>query len=362
MRPIGPIIELVSPAGRVRIEVAVESVWIGATVYPECPVWRAWYDGRPVVATSTLGLHPPAEAPRAYAMTFLRMTRQPVQTGIGPGLEAKAIFAGRDGRELELHIRATDRSAFCSVRCPEETLPSTHSVPDLSITRFPEGSARLGEAAPDGKEPQVWFVPSGKLVAFWRHGAEQHIVFFDRPGDLAVRRFGALKDIGALSVSNGRQGCEHLFLTVPFTKAALPAPVFGEALTPAFRAAFEMMLGRDGKSDDFWMLRGEPGVFAVAARRQGRVWHVGGVTAAAQTLTVRFEDLWLRMPVELRALSYTVKIVRDPLKNEVGNPIEETFADQAPDVRVALDLAKDGGFLLRFEPLVFSVAANLQES
>ena len=362
MRPIGPIIELVSPAGRVRIEMAVESVWIGATVYPECPIWRVWYDGRPVVAASTLGLHPQAEVPRAYAMTLQRITRQTVQTGIGPGVEAKAIFAGRDGRELEIHLRATDMSAFCSVRCPEEPSPSMHSVQDLSVTRFPEGSARSGEAAPDSQGPQVWFVPSGKLVAFWRHGAEQHIVFFDRPGDLAVRRFGALKSIGALSVSDGRQGCEHLFLTVPFTKAALPEPVFGEALTPAFRAAFEMMLGRDSTSDDFWMIRGEPGVFAVAARRQGRVWHVGGVTAAAQTMTVRFEDLWLRMPAELRALSYRVTIVRDPLKNEAGDPIEESFADQAPDVRVALDLAKDGGFLLRFEPLLFSVAANPQES
>jgi hypothetical protein len=156
--------------------------------------------------------------------------------------------------------------------------------------------------------------------------------------------------VDELAVSDGRQGCNHLFLTVPFTQAALPAPTFGDAVTPAYRAAFEMMLGRGEPGDDFWMMRGEPGEFAVAARRQGNVWQVAGVTAAAQTLTVRFEDLWLRMPAELRSGQYTVEILRDPIKGEPGDCIEESFADQAPDVRVALDLAKNGGFLLTFRP------------
>ena len=111
-----------------------------------------------------------------------------------------------------------------------------------------------------------------------------------------------------------------------------------------------MMLRRDGADDDFWMLRGEPGVFAMAARRQDNAWQVAGVTAEAQTLTVRFEDLWLRMPAELRALRYSVAILRDPVPGEQGDRVEESFADQAPDVRVALDLAKNGGFVLTFRP------------
>ena len=131
---------------------------------------------------------------------------------------------------------------------------------------------------------------------------------------------------------------------------ALPAPVFGEVLTPAYRAAFEMMLGRGVTSDDFWMMRGEPGEFAVAARRQGSVWQVAGVTAASRTLTVRFEELWQRMPAELRAFAYTVDILRDPIQGEAGELVEESFSDQAPDVRVALDLAKSGGFLIAFRP------------
>jgi hypothetical protein len=80
------------------------------------------------------------------------------------------------------------------------------------------------------------------------------------------------------------------------------------------------------------------------------VWRVAGVTAAAQTLTVRFEDLWLRTPAALRATRYTVQILRDPIAGEDGAVVDETFAGQAPDVRVALDLARDGGFLLTFRP------------
>ena len=357
MRPIGPISELVSPAKRVRAEVAVETVWIGTTVYPECPVWRVWYDGRLVVDTSTVGLLPENREPLAYGMRFVKATRHRPQTGIGPARAVKMRLSGRDGRELEIQIRVTDQSAFCAVRQPRKR---TQSGNDLSITCFPQDSVLLGKGETlnaqrstfnaQGAAPQVRFVPGGKVIAFWRHGLEQHVVFFDRPGELAERRFGALKRIDKLEVADGRQGCEHLFLTVPFTKAALPAPIFGDGVTTAFRAAFEMIVGRDGTSDDFWLIRGEPGAFAVAARRQGPVWRVAGVTSATQTLTVRFEDLWLRMPAELRALRYTVELLRDPVKGESGDRVEETFADQAPDVRVALDLAKSGGFLLTFRP------------
>ena len=369
-----------SPSKRVRAEVSVETVWIGSTVYPECPVWRVWCGERLVVDTSTVGLMT-EDGPLAYGMTFVKATRHRPQTGIGPGREIRARFRGRDGRALEVRVRVTDLSAFCAVRqvgrrmpnkvvgrlagtlalhCQAETWRANVPVSrdggdesDLSITRFPEGSVLLGSGETPNAErdrPQVLFAPSGKLVAFWRHGLEQHAVFFDRPGDLAVRRFGALERLDELAVADGRQGCDHVFLTVPFTKAELPVPVFGEAVTQAYRAAFELMLGRGAASDDFWMMRGEPGEFAVAARRQGGVWQVGGVTAAARTLTVRFEDLWLRMPAELRAMAYTVEILRDPIKDEPGDRVEEAFAEQAPDVRVALDLAKNGGFVITFRP------------
>lgn len=358
MKP--PVLELpltlISPAKRVRAELSVETVWIGSTVHPECPVWRVWYDGRPVVGTSTVGLMTEA-GPLGYGMRFVKATRHRPQTGIGPGRALKTRFAARDGRELEVTLRITDMSAFCAVREPRAR--NSH-VDDLGITRFPEGSVLLGcgetlnpqrsTLNAEGDGPQVRFAPSGKLVAWWRHGTEQHIVFFDRPGDLAARRFGALERVDELVVPDGRRGCEHLFLTVPFTKAALPAPTFGEAVTPAFRAAFEMMVGSGWTGDDFWVIRGEPGEFVIAARRRGGVWQVAGVTAEAQTLTVRFEDLWLRTPTQVRAPAYAVEIVRDPIKGEEESCVEESFPPQAPDVRVALDLKKDGGFLLTLRP------------
>jgi hypothetical protein len=410
-----PIV-LLSPSKRIRAEVAAETVWIGATVYPECPVWRVWCGDRLAIDTSTVGLLPREGGPLAYGMRFVKATRHRPQTGIGPGREIKARFRGRDGRELEVRVRVTDLSAFCAVREvgrrpsrahyeqeKEQSLSApvcsdavrrfsvdAHDVQDLSITRFPEGSVLLGDGETPNAErrtpnaeregPQVRFAPSGKLIAFWRHGLEQHVVFFDRPGDLAERRFGALERVGELVVADGRQGCNHLFLTVPFTKAALPAPLFGEGVTPAYRAAFEMILGRGlsvaagrlappegaegaarGRAcatdpaeawSDYCMLRGEPGEFAMAARREGGVWQVAGVTASARTLTVRFEELWLRMPSALRALAYAVEILRDPITGEAGDCVEESFAEQAPDVRVALDLAKSGGFLITFRPQV----------
>ncbi|MDD4018408.1 MAG: glycoside hydrolase family 97 C-terminal domain-containing protein [Kiritimatiellae bacterium] len=350
MKPIGPIFELASPNRRVRAEVAVETMWIGATVYPECPVWRVWYDGRLVVDTSALGLLPKKGLPLAYAMTLARGTRHRAQTGIGPARAAKLRFLGRDGRGLEALVRVTDQSAFCTLRQPRKRIQDGI---DLSVTRFPEGSVLLentGTLNVQREPPQVRFAPSGKLIAFWRHGLEQHIVFFDRPGDLAERRFAAMESVEELVVADGRQGCGHLFLTVPFTRNPLPAPVFGDAVTPAYRAAFGLMLGSDGAGDDFWVMRGEPGSFAVAALRQGGVWRVAGVTAEARTLTVRFEDVWLRTPPELRARRYTAEILRDPLKGEAGDRVEESFAEQAPDVRVALDLAENGGFLITFRP------------
>jgi len=360
---------LISLGKRVRAEVCVETVWIGATVYPECPVWRVWYDGRPVVDTSTLGLISAAGGALGCGMRAVKATRHRAQTGIGPGREIRVRFAGRDGRELEARVRVTDMSAFCAVRVPRSR---TSGGADVSVTRFPVGSVLLGEEGAGNGEretlnaqrstfnvkretlnagesgPQVRFMPSGKVVAFWRHGAEQHIVFFDRPSALAERRFGALERVESLPVADGRQGCGHLFLTAPFTKAALPEPVFGAAVTPAFREAFRLLLARGEGCDDFWMVRGEPGVFAVAACRQGGVWQVAGVTAAARTLTVRFEDFWLRMPAALRARRYTVAIMRDPVKGEAGDRVEETFEGQAPDVRVALDLAENGGFVIVF--------------
>ena len=91
---------LFSPAKRVRAELAVETVWIGSTVYPACPVWRVWVDGCAVVDTSTAGLMA-GDGPLGYGMRLVKATRHRPQTGIGPGRSLVARFAARDGRELQ---------------------------------------------------------------------------------------------------------------------------------------------------------------------------------------------------------------------------------------------------------------------
>lgn len=338
-----------SPAKRVRAEIALETVWIGSTVYPDCPVWRVWYDDRPMIDTSPVGLTT-ADGPLAYGMMFLGAARHRPQTGAEPARSLDARFASRDGRELDMTVSITDKSASCAVRQPRKRRQTGR---DLSVTCFQEGSTPLGDSGTrcTGSEaPQVRFTSGGKLIAFWRHEREQHAVFFDRPGELAESRLGVLEHSAPFEIMDGRQGCSHLFLTLPFLKTAPSAPVFGESVTPAFRAAFQMIAKHGDACDAFRLMRGEPGEFAMAARRQGGAWQIGGVTAEAQTLTVRFEDLWLRTPPALRTLNYTVTLLRDPIKGEPENPVRESFTDQAPDVRIALDLAANGGFLLTFEP------------
>ena len=195
---------------------------------------------------------------------------------------------------------------------------------------------------------RIFFAPSGKLVAEWqRAGDRLQMAVFERPGDLAEKRF-EVAPLESWSVLNGKQGCQSLFDLFPFVAGNIPEPIYAESLTPAFRKAFQCVLERDGVIDDFWMIRGEPSVFAVVAQRRGAIWRVCGLTGESRTLTVRLEDLWLRMPAELRALSYTVDIFRDPTAKEQGTSIEEFFTGQAPDVRIALDLSANGGFLLTF--------------
>ncbi len=199
-----------------------------------------------------------------------------------------------------------------------------------------------------GLTTRIFFAPSGKLVAEWQPaGGRLQMAVVDRPGDLAAKRFEAAP-LESWSLQNGKQGCQALFDLLPFVAGDVPAPSFDACLTPAFCKAYLCAIERDAAIDDFWMIRGEPGVFAVVAQRRGATWRVCGLTGESRTLTVRFEDLWLRMPAELRSLSYTVEIFRDPNAKEQGASIEESFTGQAPDVRIALDLSANGGFLLTF--------------
>ena len=93
-------------------------------------------------------------------------------------------------------------------------------------------------------------------------------------------------------------------------------------------------------------MRSEPDDFLVFARRTGAAWQVGGFTVEATTLTVRFEDVWELTPPELRATSYGVTVLRDG--KDAVHP--DLLTDIAPDARIFIDLAANGGFLLSFTP------------
>lgn len=165
------------------------------------------------------------------------------------------------------------------------------------------------------------------------------------PADLAQARLGTDPAIGSLELANGRDLLTAAFAVVPFVCGPLPEPVFGEAVTPAARAAFRVFLGLDGAGDDFHVMRGEPDDFLVFARRAGIAWQVGGFTVDATTLTVRFEDVWDLTPPELRATSHSVAVLRDS-----ACAIPTILPDIAPDARIFIDLAANGGFLLTFTP------------
>ncbi len=100
-------------------------------------------------------------------------------------------------------------------------------------------------------------------------------------------------------------------------------------------------------------LRGLPDDFLVFAVVEGTSVTICGLACAATTLTVRFEDVWETLPPERRAFLYSCAVTRDPHAKDAPNDgvVRETLADLAPDVRICLDLADNGGFVLTFHPL-----------
>ena len=206
-----------------------------------------------------------------------------------------------------------------------------------------------------------------------------------RPADLAQARLGTDPAVGTLELMDGHDLLTAAFAVVPFvcgsfpggsqlvaTANPLPEPIFGEAVTPAARAAFRVFLGFCGagraanvsgaprarctthvSGDDFRVMRGEPDDFLVFARRIGAAWQVGGFTVEATTLTVRFEDVWDLTPPELRATSYSVTVLRDSAcaVPPAAPPAPPTIlSDIAPDARIFIDLAANGGFLRTVTP------------
>ena len=176
----------------------------------------------------------------------------------------------------------------------------------------------------------------------WTEGPGEEPRAWTRPADLAEARLGTDPAPESLALAHGRDLLSFAFTVAPFARGPLPEPAFGEAVTPAARAAFRLFLGQDGAGDDFHVMRGEPDDFLVFARRAGATWQVGGFTVDATTLTVRFEDVWDLTSPELRATSYSVTVLKDGAC--------AILHGIAPDARLFIDLAANGGFLFTFTP------------
>lgn len=174
-----------------------------------------------------------------------------------------------------------------------------------------------------------------------------------RPAALAAARLALLPPPAALDLADGGDLLAAAFAVVPFVRGPLPPPAFGAGVTAAARAAFDVYL--DEAKGALAVLRGEPGDFLVCARCARGVWTVGAFAAAPTTLTVRFEDLWRRLPAAARAFAYRLDVVRDPHAKDApaaraAGVVSERHAGLAPDVRVCLDVARGGGFALVFTP------------
>lgn len=344
-----------SPGATVALEVRVESLWLAQTFYPEVLVWRVWFKGCAVIGPAVILLRDQHGVLHGCGARVLKVVRYRPTTAIGQGRAVRLRLASDGDNWFEIALRITDLSAFCAVR----QRGNRGFLSDESVTRLPTGAVAIGGGAAVDyiatATPTAFYMPSSKVVAFWSKTDGQHFLFFDTPRAMAAGKFGALAQVDALRVESGSQALHHFFLTLPFTRAPLPAPLFGNRLTKAARAAFALMCAVDGVGEDYQVMRAEPGVFAVVARREGARWRVAGIADRPITLTVRFEELWWRTPQVLRGESYSVIILRDVTAADVAassnmeaDSVAEIFGGQAPDVRVVLDLARDGGFLLTF--------------
>ena len=173
-----------------------------------------------------------------------------------------------------------------------------------------------------------------------------------RPADLAAARLAVEPPCTSLELADGRDLLTAAFAVLPFVQAPFPAPVFGDAVSTAARAVFETW--RTTEASALRVLRGEPDDYLLFARTTSEGWQVGALTAEPLVLTVRVEDLWRTGgQVKPPARAFRVDVVRDPNAKDdpsavAAGVVREVLTDVAPDARIFLELARNGGFVLTF--------------
>ena len=106
-------------------------------------------------------------------------------------------------------------------------------------------------------------------------------------------------------------------------------------------------------SKPFNPLRGEPDVFIMFMTSDDRSFSVGCMACQSMALTVRVEDAWALLTPHFRAYSYSCNIAHDHVGDAETPPdgvVTEKLHGIAPDARICIDVAENGGFLLEFHP------------
>lgn len=332
-----------SPGKTIRADLSCESSWLGNTVYPSTVVLRIRYRGYPLIADTSLKLD---NDTTLYGLEFAGVEEKHGEMRLGSTFQkiVRLRECGGSKRELSVTLRLSDVSVFLDLNQLGSEQKNRTILPSfIDDAPLVSNSEEL---------PAVAYVGPGALAAEWPKEGSVHLVIFDRPGKLAEMKFALQEDALSPVIERGADGCRLLYTQLPFSKVAPDKAVYSDDIRTSYRGAFDCLLDHySGNDDDFWVMRGDPKLFVVAARRIADRWIVCGLTGKPRTLTIRLEELWLRLPPEMRPLQWQAAIQRDPVLDEPGDIMEENFNDLAPDARIALDLKKNGGFIIKFEPI-----------
>ena len=345
-----------SPAGLIRLELSVETVWVGETVYPDVAVWRLRYRDRPVTATSFFRLRGAGGEPVAYGMTLTEVRERAAARAAL--FDARWVDRAGDGFTVtfvltDLPPEESGPYDLPQLACTWAIKPdaSAENMRDDSLIAFPDGSCPFNPGVGDDL-PDHLFSPDGKVIVHWRRPFLGQLFFFDRPGDLAVARIPLGQRREVWEVTDPQTAVTELFTLAPHLSALPLAIRFAcEGLTPAFQAAYRWMVEVDPACEVNWLLRGEPGAFAVWARRKGDTWQIAGVSVTERVLTVRLEDLIGRTPGATADDPVRIALLRDPNKNETGlDSVSESFDALPFATKIVLEVKAGGGFLITVHP------------
>ena len=334
---------IVSPSGLIRIEVAVDTLWVGTTVHPHVLTWSLFFKGNPGVTPSFFRFGLPGAEPLAYGIKEFEISE--CSAADAPVRLYKVTAGNAKGERIGVTFALTDQKAVCSYR------PSVRGLYDRTLTTFPGGASYLNPEA-DLYAPHLFFTPHGQLIAYQQLPFLFQAWCFERPGELATSRFPLADPPKTLEVTSAERGINLLFTDFPFWTQKPEIIGFSPEVTEVYESAFLWMASRPQEIDDTWMPRGEPGDFAILARRLGKRWQVAGLSSTDKVLTIRLEDLLRRTPEAERAEAYSVEIIRDPNSNEssLPSPVHERFDGLSPEIKTVLDIRAGGGFMLTFTP------------